>query len=78
MPAPPRYLVALCEADRCAPLPLAEGVPADEAEAGRWLAAVAGRLRELGHVGRAVLLDARSRRIVAERPVWPVARRGEG
>ena len=71
MPEPPLYLIALCEGRACVPLANLADVPLTEAEAIAFLALLAARLRAKGHLGRAVLLDGRTKRVVARRRVWP-------
>ena len=67
-PAPPPYLVALCEGPRCVPVAV---LAARQAEAEAALARHAARLRAAGAVGRVELWDRRDGRVVAARRVWP-------
>ena len=71
MPEPPTYRIALCEGNDCVPVLELDDAPATEAEAVALLARVAARLRAKGARGRVLLVDGRSKRVVAERRVWP-------
>ena len=68
---PPLYLIALCEGRDCVPLTSLDNVPLTELEAVAFLALLAARLRAEGAIGRLVLLDGATRRIVARSRVWP-------
>ena len=68
--APPaRYRLVLCEGERCVPLGALGGrsLPAAEAALERR----AARLRAEGAIGRVVLLDGGTERVVARCRVWP-------
>ena len=70
MPGPPRSPVADCE--YCWPFGVADDERlADPAAAAEVLAQVAAWLRERGAIGRMVLVDGRTRQVVAARRVWP-------
>ena len=68
---PPLYLVALCEGRACVPLTRLDDAPLTTADAVAVLARLARRLRDEGAVGLAVLVDGRTKRVVATRRVWP-------
>ena len=73
-PGASSYLVAVCEGRRCVGVfdfDDVPGGPPTEAEAIAVLARVAAHLREAGALGRAVLLDRRTKAVVAKRRVWP-------
>ena len=73
-PERPAYAVAVCEGNDCvrvADLADLPGGPPTEAQAVVFLARVAAHLRGTGKIGRAVLLDQRTGRVVATRRVWP-------
>ena len=72
---PPVYRVLVCEGRRCVQVAALEDVAATEAAAVTALAAVAARLRTLGALGRAVLVEGRSRRRIASLRVGPRLRR---
>ena len=68
---PPAYLFAVCEGRRCVPVEELEAEWLSEAEAVAALGLLAARLRARGGVGRVVLADGRTGRVVATRRVWP-------
>ena len=67
-PRPPTYVVAVCEGNACV---LVNTRETPEVEAVAVLDAVAARLRGGGAIGRVLLLEGRSKRVVARRRVWP-------
>ena len=70
----PSYFVAVCEGRRCVKVADLDGLPGGpptEAEAVALLARIAADLRQRGVLGRAVLLDRRTKTVVAKRRVWP-------
>ena len=76
-PERPAYAVAVCEGRDCvrvADLGTLPGGPRSAAQAAVILARLAAYLRETGKIGRAVLLDQRTGRVVARRRVWPSRR----
>ena len=75
MTEPPVYLIFVCEGRRCVPVVGLEDVVTTEAEAVAMLAEVAARLRRVGALGRAVLVEAGSGRRIASVRVGPVVRR---
>ena len=68
---PPASLFAVCEGGRCRPLEEPEAAWPSAAEAVAALGHLAARLRARGGVGRVVLADGRTGRVVATRRVWP-------
>ena len=70
MAEPPLYLIALCEGRRCVLLSVLDDAPLTEAEAVAFLALLAARLRAEGAIGRVVLLDGGTKRVVARCRVW--------
>ena len=73
-PAGPAYAVAVCEGRACVQVADLADLPRGRptaAQAVAILERLAARLRETGKVGRAVLLDQRTGRVVATRRVWP-------
>ena len=73
-PGAPSYVVAVCEGRRCVGVADLDGLPGGlptEAEARGFLAWMAAALRARGALGRVVLLDRRTRTVVAKRRVWP-------
>ena len=73
-PGAPSYVVAVCEGRRCVGVADLAGVPGGppaEAEAVALLGWLAADLRARGVLGRAVLLDRRTKTVVAKRRVWP-------
>ena len=70
-PEGPAYLILVCEGGRCVPVRDFAGEDWTEAESVARLALLATRLREVGALGRAVLLDQRSGRVVVRRRIWP-------
>ena len=73
-PERPAYAVAVCEGDDCvrvADLGTLPGGPPTAAQAVAILARLAAHLRGTGKIGRAVLLDQRTGRVIARRRVWP-------
>ena len=71
MAEPPPYLIVVCEGRRCVPFSALDDAPLTEAEAGAFLALLAARLRAEGAIGRLVLVDGRTKWVVARRRVWP-------
>ena len=71
MAEPPLYLIAVCEGRRCVLLSVLDDAPPTEAEAVAFLGLLTARLRAEGAIGRLVLLDGGSKRVVARRRVWP-------
>ncbi len=72
----PGYAILVCEGRRCVPVLDLTGEPVAEGEAVAFLAEVAARRRALRALGRAVLVDGRSGRVVASLRVGPRVRRG--
>ena len=68
---PPLYLVALCEGTSCVPLTRLDDAPLTRADTVTVLAGLARRLRDRGAVGLLVLVDGRTKQLVATRRVWP-------
>ena len=68
---PPLYLVALCEGAACVPLTRLDDAPLTTADAVAVLAHLARRLRDDGAVGLLILVDGRTKELVATRRVWP-------
>ncbi len=71
----PAYLILVCEGRRCVPVLDLAGEPTTEPEAVTMLAELAERLRGLGALGRAVLVERRTGRQVASVRVGPVVHR---
>ena len=71
MAEPPLYLIVVCEGRRCVLFSALDDAPLTEAEVGAFLALLARRLRGEGAIGWLVLLDGRTKRVVAQRRVWP-------
>ena len=69
--AAPRYRLAVCDGPRCRDLAGVEDVDVGEAGVAAWLRDLARVMRERGVVGRLVVRDADSGRIVAAWRVWP-------
>ena len=67
----PAYLVLVCEGRRCVPVRDFAGEDWTEAEIVVRLALLAARLRKVGGIGRAVVVERRSGRVVAARRIWP-------
>ena len=69
MPATRPSRIAACEGDRCVGLLDCgdDGRPRLVAALGR----LAARLRAEGRLGRLVLVDTRTGKVVAARPIWP-------
>ena len=71
----PAYLVLVCEGRRdgrrCVPVRDFAGEDWTEADIVARLALRAARLRAVGGLGRAVVVDRRSGRVVARRRIWP-------
>ena len=72
---PPVYLIVVGEGRRCVPVAALEDVVTTEAAAVTALAEVAARLRTVGALGRAVLVEGRSGRRIASLRVGPAVRR---
>jgi hypothetical protein len=67
----PGYRVLICEGRRCVPVRDFAGEAWTEAEIVARLGVLAARLRTVGGIGRAVVVDRRSGRVVAARRIWP-------
>jgi len=67
----PVYLILVCEGNRCVPVRDVAGEAWTEAEIVARLGLLAGRLRKVEGIGRAVVVDRRSGRVVARRRIWP-------
>ena len=66
---PTRYRLAVCDGPRCR---LLLGLAAEDlADADAWLRDLARVMRERGIVGRLVVRDAETGRVVASRRIWP-------
>ncbi len=71
----PDYAILVCEGRRCVAVLDVTGEPVAEGEAVAFLREVAARLRALRALGRVVVVERRSGRVVASIRVGPVARR---
>ena len=71
MTVPPTYTILVCEGRRCVPVRDFVGETWTEAEIVVRLGLLAARLREIGGLGRVVVVERRSGRIVARRRIWP-------
>ncbi len=71
----PVYVIFVCEGRRCVPVLDLAGEPVTEAEAATMLAELAARLRGLGALGRAALVEGRSGRQIASVRIGPRVRR---
>jgi hypothetical protein len=66
------YVLVVCEGARCVPALVPEAAERPGLEPALVvLVELAARLRELGVIGRPVLLDERSGEAVAARRLWP-------
>jgi hypothetical protein len=68
---PPTYTVLVCEGCRCVSVRDFVGETWTEVEIVVRLGLPAARLREIGGLGRVVVVERRSGRIVARRRIWP-------
>ncbi len=71
MTGQPTYLILAGEGRRCVPVRDFAGEAWTEAEIVAWLGLLAARLRKVGGIGRAVVVERRSGRVVAHRRIWP-------
>ena len=67
----PGYRVLVCEGRRCVPVRDFAGEDWTQAEIVARLGLLAVRLREVGGIGQAVVVERRSGRVVARRRIWP-------
>ena len=68
---PPRHRLAVCDGPRCRDLVGVEDADVGEADVAGWLPDLARVMRERGIVGRLVVRDAETGRVVASRRIWP-------
>ena len=71
MTVPSTYTVLVCEGRRCVPVRDFAGETWTGPEIVARLGLLATRLRKIGGVGRAVVVERRSGRVVARRRIWP-------
>ncbi len=67
----PASLVLVCEGRRCVRVRDFAGEAWTKTEVVARLALLVARLRKVGGLGRAVVIDRQSGRVVATRRIWP-------
>jgi hypothetical protein len=68
--SPPKFLFLVCEGRACVPVMAVRAEEVTEQQAVWLFGLLAAHLRQIGALGRLVLLDESGRRIVARR-IWP-------